>query len=74
MHSRLVCKDQKMREKIKINKKNDLTWREKMSRVLPLFTKDSKFLENFGHPNLGSLGKKTFKRYLKSEQTDKQIN
>ena len=26
--------------------------------------------KNFGHPNLGCGGKKTFKRYLKSEDTD----
>ena len=26
--------------------------------------------KNFGHPTLGSGGKMTFKRYLKSEQTD----
>ena len=35
-----------------------------------LFPKDSKSLKNIGHPTLGKRGKKTFKRYLKSEQTD----
>ena len=30
--------------------------------------------KNIGHPTLGSGGKKTVKRYLKSEQTDKQTD
>ena len=32
------------------------------------------FSKNIGHPTLGSGGKKTFKRYLKSEQTDGQTH
>ena len=30
--------------------------------------------DNIGHPTLGRGGKKTFKRYLKSEYTDKQTD
>ena len=30
--------------------------------------------KNIGHPTLGSGGKKTVKRYLKSEQTDSQTD
>ena len=30
--------------------------------------------KNIGHPMLGSGGKKTFKRYLKSDQTDGQTD
>ena len=37
-----------------------------------LLPKDSESLKNIGHPTSGSGGKKTVKRYLKSEQTDKQ--
>ena len=36
-----------------------------------LLPKDSKSLKKIGHPTSGSGGKKTFKRYLKSEQTDR---
>ena len=35
-----------------------------------LFPKDSKYLKNIGHSTAGSGSKKTFERYLKSEQTD----
>ena len=37
-----------------------------------LFHKNSESLKNIGHPTLGSGGKKTSKRYLKSEQTNGQ--
>ena len=33
---------------------------------------DFQISKSFGHPTSGSGGKKTFKRYLKSEQPDKQ--
>ena len=36
------------------------------------FPQGFQILKNVGHPTLESGGKKTFKRYLKSEQTDKQ--
>ena len=38
-----------------------------------LFPKDSES-PNIGHPTSGSGGKKTFKRYLKSEHTDGQTH
>ena len=43
-------------------------------RLPLLFPKDSESLKNIGHPTSGSGGNKTFKQYLKSEQTDKQTN
>ena len=39
-----------------------------------LFPKDSESLKNIGHRTSGSGGKKTFNRYLKSEQTDGQTD
>ena len=36
------------------------------------FPQGIRISKNFGHPTLGSGGKNTFKRYLKSEHTDKQ--
>ena len=39
-----------------------------------LFFKDSESLNNIGHQTFGSGGKKTFKRYLKSEQTDRRTD
>ena len=38
------------------------------------FSQGFQISKNVGYPTLGSGGKKTFKRYLKSAQTDKQIN
>ena len=46
-------------------------WDHFLSLILP---KDSKSIKNIGHPTLGSGGKKTFKRYLKSEHTDRQAD
>ena len=46
----------------------------KMLNLRPLlsitFPKGFQNSKSFGHPTSGSGGKKTFKRYLKSEQTD----
>ena len=39
-----------------------------------LFPQGFRISKNFGHPTSGKGGKKTFKRYLKSEQTDKQTD
>ena len=39
-----------------------------------LFPKDSESQKNSGHTTLGSGGKKTVKRYLKSERTDRPTN
>ena len=39
-----------------------------------LFPKDSESLKNIGHPTSGSGGKKTVKRYLKSEQTHRRTD
>ena len=41
---------------------------------LLLVPKDSESLKNIGHPTLGIGGKKTVKRYLKSEQTNTQTD
>ena len=38
------------------------------------FPQGFRISKRIGHPTLGSGGKKTFKRYLKSEQTDKQTD
>ena len=38
------------------------------------FPKGFQISKNFGHSTSGSGGKKTFKRYLKSEQTGKQTD
>ena len=38
------------------------------------FPQGFRIFKNIGHPTLGKGGKKTFKRYLKSEQTDKQTD
>ena len=38
------------------------------------FPKEFHISKNIGLPTLGSGGKKTFKRYLKSEQTDGQTD
>ena len=37
-----------------------------------LFLQGLRIAENIGHPTSGSEGKKMFKGYLKSEQTDRQ--
>ena len=46
---------------------------EKCSNLRPFlfitFPQGLRIFKNFGHPTLGSGGKKVFKRYLKSEQT-----
>ena len=39
-----------------------------------IFPQGFRISKNIGHPTLGSGGKKMFKRYLKSEQTDKQTH
>ena len=50
----------------------------KFSNVRPLlsitFPQGFQISKNFGYPTSGSGGKKTFKWYLKSEQTDRQTN
>ena len=38
------------------------------------FTQGFGISKSIGHPTLGSGGKKTFKQYLKSEQTDKHMD
>ena len=38
------------------------------------FPQGFRIFKGFGHPTLGSGGKKTFNWYLKSEQTDKQTD
>ena len=38
------------------------------------FPQGFRISRNTGHPTLGSGGKKTVKRYLKSEHTDRQTN
>ena len=50
----------------------------KCSNLRPLlsitFPRGFRILKNFGHPTSGSGGKKTFKQYLKSEQTDRHTD
>ena len=52
--------------------------KQKGSNVKPLlsitFPQGFRISKNIGHPTSGSGGKKTVKRYLKSEQTDKQTD
>ena len=54
------------------------TSKQKYSNLRPLLSKTFpqgfRLSKNIGHPTLGSGGKKTFKRYLKSEHTDKQMD
>ena len=54
------------------------TFKQKCSNVRPLLTitfpQGFRISKNIGHRNLGRGGKKTFKRYLKSEQTDGQTD
>ena len=53
-------------------------FKQKFSNLRPLlsilFPKDFWISKNIGHPTSGSGGKKTFKRYLKSEETDRQTD
>ena len=53
-------------------------FKQKCSYLRPLlsitFPQGFRICKNIGHPTLGSLGKKTFKRYLKSEHTDTHTN
>ena len=69
----------------KISKKtNFFIWRfqtsskQKCSNLKPLlsiiFPQGFRISKNVGHLTLGSGGKKTFKRYLKSEQTDRHTD
>ena len=52
--------------------------KQKCSNLRPLlsitFPQGFRRSKNFGHPTLGSGGKKTFKRYLKCEQTDRHTH
>ena len=54
------------------------TSKQKCSNVRPLlsitFPQGFRISKNIGHPTSGSGGKKTVKRYLKSEHTDKQTH
>ena len=54
------------------------TSKQKCSNVRPLlsitFPQGFRISKNIGHPTSGSGGKKTVKRYLKSEQTDRQTH
>ena len=53
-------------------------FRTKCSNLRPLlsipFPQGLQISKNIGHPTSGSGGKKTFKRYLKSEHTDGQTD
>ena len=53
-------------------------YEQKFSNLRPLlsitFPQGFRISKIFGHPTSGSGGKKTFKRYLKSEQTDRQTH
>ena len=53
-------------------------FKQKCSYLIPLlsitFPQGFRISKNIGHPTLGNGGKKTFKRYLKSEQTDRQTH
>ena len=54
------------------------TSKQKCSNLGPLlfitFPQGIRISKNIGHPTFGSGGKKTFKRYLKSEHTDGQTH
>ena len=62
----------------KVEKKNFFLWRDFWQFLGPLlsitFPQGFRICKNIGHPTLGSGGKKTFKRYLKSEQTDRHTD
>ena len=53
-------------------------FKQKCSYLRPLlsitFPQGFRICKNIGHPTSGSGGKKTFKRYLKSEHTDTQTD
>ena len=51
-------------------------WKQKFSYLRPLlsitFPQEFRISKNIGHPTLGSGGKKTVKRYLKSEKSERK--
>ena len=77
--STMFCKEKSAKkQKKKIARRFQTTSKQKCSNVRPLlsitFPQGFRISKNIGHPTSGNGGKKTVKRYLKSEQTDTQTD
>ena len=69
----MFCKAKSATKKTFFARRFLTIFKQKWSNLIPLlsitFPQGSRISKNIGHPSLGSGGKKTFKRYLKSEHT-----
>ena len=74
----MFCKAKSAKKNCFFARRFSTTSKQKCSNVRPLlsitFPQGFRIFKNIGHPISGSGGKKTVKRYLKSEQTHKQMD
>ena len=76
--STMFCKAKSAKNNFFFARRFQTTSKQKCSNVRPLlsitFPQEFRISKNIGHPTLGSGGKKTVKRYLKSEHTDRHTD
>ena len=76
--STMFCKAKSAKKQFFLARRFYTTFKRKCSNLRPLlsitFPQGFQISKNIGHPTLGSGGKKTFKQYLKSEQTHRHTD